>query len=217
MRRGVSLCALLAALVFHGSEAAAQARGQGWSVLTGRTVGSNDNVVHVQVGWPGVSVALLHGMTPKVDLGGIFNFNYGIEGDVNADIEPGIKMQMLLRMLLVDSGRLNFGMWFAPGPLFYFRSGYRALIGFTTPIGFEFGIPVSPSANVNLGLDLPFWFYFNRGNGAVIPILMGGGVEYFVEHNLAVTFNLKMGPAIYTNSGVADFDLLALMGIAVKL
>lgn len=215
MRKVVPLCTLIAALAFGTAAVAAQTRSHGWSLLTGRTVGANDTAVHLQVGFPGVSASLLHGMSPRVDLGGMFTFNYGLEGDVNS-IEPGIKMQLLLRMLLVDTGRVNLGLWFAPGPLFYFPGG-SALIGITTPIGLAFGVPVAHATNVYLGLDVPFWFYFTRGGGAVIPILMGGGVEHFVERALAVTFKLKMGPAIYTRGGATDFALEALVGIAFKL
>src|SRR5262249_21858792 len=184
MKRFVALCALSAVLGIGSSEALAQAgEGQTWSVLTGRTVGANENFVHVQAGWPGISGTLLHGYSPTVDLGGIFTFNYGLEGDVQASTDAGIKLQGLARLLLMDSGRYNFGLNFAPGFLIYFAHS-RTLFGITIPVAAVFGIPVSPVVNIALGADIPFWFYTTQGGGAVIPILFGGGAEYFIDHNM---------------------------------
>lgn len=231
MKKCVSLCALLCASGFGTSEVFAQPRGpgQGWSVLTGQTIGMNDTAAHIQAGWPGISATLLHGQTPKLDLGGIFTFNYGLEGDVS-NVEPGLKLQGLARLLISDNGKINIGVNVAPGPLFYFGHS-RTLVGFTIPVALVFGVPISPAANISFGVDLPFWFYVTQGGGVVIPILFGGGIEYFIERNMAVTFNTRMGPAIYTNSGpsycsfgtcygggsTANFDLQALIGVALKL
>ena len=42
-------------------------RGQGWSVLSGQTVGQGNTAFVGQVGWPGLSASLLHGGTePKI-------------------------------------------------------------------------------------------------------------------------------------------------------
>lgn len=222
MKIRVFRCLLSVVLGFASSAALAQGH-HGWSVLTGRTVGANDTALHIQGGWPGISATLLHGVSPTVDLGGIFTFNYGVEGIVT-DVEPGIKLQAVARVLLTDTGKLNVGFNFAPGPLFYFGRSYcgrfgcqsDTLVGLTLPLALVFGVPVSSAANVDFGFEIPFWVYFTQGGGAVIPILFGGGVEYFFERNLAVTFNMRMGPAIYSRGG-ADFDLQALMGLAVKL
>lgn len=236
MKRFVSLCALSAALGIGSSAAGSQARsGQGWSVLTARTQGKNENSLHVQAGWPGVSATLIHGMSPRLDVGGIFSFNYGLEGDIN-DVEPGIKLQGLTRIKLSDTGRFNLGLTFAPGPLLYFGHS-RTLLGIILPAGLVLGIPVNPSVNISLGADIPFWFYVTQGGGAAIPILFGGGVEYFIDRNTAVTFNTRMGPMIFTggsrtfctatylgwgcyDASVPSFSNFALqtsIGLAVKL
>jgi len=220
MRRFVSLCALFAALGTGTSEAIAQVHGHDGSVITGRTVGANNDVLFFQAGWPGISASLIHGATPKVDLGGIFTFNYGFEGDVNAPVVPGLKLQGLLRANFTDSGKLNLGINFAPGPLFYFFRGYPTVIGMDVPIGLAVGIRASPNVNVGLMFELPMFVVFgtSRYDGQlVLPILFGGGVEYFLERNLALTFTLKMGPMIYTASDFTDFDFQALFGLAVKL
>lgn len=220
MKRVASLCALIASLLFGTSEAVAQARGQGWSVLTGRTIGLNDTALHFQAGWPGISATLLHGMTPKLDLGGIFNFNYGFEGDVNCCVRPGIKFQGLLRANLFDSNKFNVGINFAPGPLFYFFPRRTTVAGIAIPFGLEFGIPATPALNIGLAFEMPMFVVFesNALSGQlVLPVLFGGGIEYFLDRSLALTFNMRMGPMIFTADGFTDFDFQALMGLAVKL
>ena len=49
-----------------------------------------------------------------------------------------------------------------------------------------------------------------------LPILFGGGFEYFIDSKLALNFNLHMGPAIDTPTGLAYFDLDALFGLAMR-
>ena len=134
--------------------------------------------------------------------------------------------------MLNDSGKFNLGLTFAPGPLLYFGHS-TTLFGFILPAAIVFGIPVSPVANISLGADIPFWFYVNQGGGAVIPILFGGGVEYFIDRNMAITFRARMGPEIFTAGGRTvctvfgcfdvsggshtDFALEALIGLVVRL
>jgi hypothetical protein len=215
MKQITWLCAAL--VLVWGARAPAQ--GQQWSVLTGKTVGTSNNVLHFQAGWPGISATLAHGMSSKLDLGGIFTFNYGFEGDVNFAVRPGIKLQGLLRANLYDSGKLNIGINFAPGPLFYFRRGTTEA-GLAVPIGVVFGIPATSALNVDFAFEMPMFVIFPSSllNGQlVLPILFGGGIEYFIDHNLAVTFNMRMGPMIFTGDGFTDFAFQGLMGLAVKL
>jgi hypothetical protein len=219
MKRAVSLGAVLGALWLLSTEAIAQdgAAVQGPSVLTGRTVGTGNNVVHVQAGWPGISATLLHGYTPTVDLGGIFSFNYGYEGDVNI-VHPGLKLQGLVKFTVLDTPKYNLGIWFAPGYLVYFFGGaVGTLSGVTFPIGAMFGLPVTPGVNVAINVDLPMFVSFGDFGSFTIPILFGGGVEYFIEKNMALTFNLRMGPIIYAKGGGSDFDLQSLVGLAIHL
>lgn len=202
---------LLCCLMFVPGLASAQ--GQGWSVLSGETVGSGRNAFHGQVGWPGLSGTLLHGASDKVDLGGRFTFNYGQEGVVSA-VSPGLKLQGLVRLQLVQ-GKPNIGLSFEPGVLFYFHSG-NTDIGMTLPVKFVVGIPASSALMINAGMDLPIQVYFGRGSTAVIPILFGGGMEYFIDQRLGLTFNLRMGPSIVTNGGSVLFTLESLFGVSYR-
>ncbi len=181
----------------------------------GRMVGDDDTVLHLQVGWPGISATVLHGMSPTLDLGAIFTFNYAVEGLLSNPL-PGIKLQGRVGKILCVS--------LAPGGLVYFGSGNcpgrlgcdSNLVGLTVPLALALGMPLNVATNIHFGLEIPFWVYLNQGGGAEVPILLGGGVEYYFERNLAITLNLRMGPA-FSSRGNVDFDLKAVTGLAMKL
>ncbi|QRN99780.1 hypothetical protein JRI60_12495 [Archangium violaceum] len=223
MKRGISMGVLLGLLcvssVAMAQEGVSYGRGQGWSVLSGQTLGNGTALVG-QVGWPGLSLGLLHGATNKFDIGGKLSFNYGREGIVTS-VVPGLKLQAWLRLMLLESSRVNLGLSFAPGPFFYFYERYTD-VGLSLPIALTVGIPVGSALMLNVGLDVPFYVIFGSGGGPVFPILVGGGLEYFVDRNLAVTFNVRMGPSIFPYDdfryrGRARFTMEAMFGIAYRL
>ncbi len=223
MKRGLSLGVLLGLLCVSSAalaqEEVSYGRGQGWSVLSGQTVGNGTALVG-QVGWPGLSLGLLHGATNKFDIGGKLSFNYGREGIVTS-VVPGLKLQAWMRLMLLESSRVNLGLSFAPGPFFYFYNNYTD-VGLSLPIALTVGIPVGSALMLNVGMDLPFYVIFGSGGGPVFPILLGGGLEYFVDRNLAVTFNVRMGPSIFPYDdfryrGRARFTMEAMFGIAYRL
>jgi hypothetical protein len=242
MRKVLQRCAVLGVLAFAPCHAAA-AGGQGWSVITGETVGGGATSVHVQAAFPGLSVSLLHGYSPGFDLGGVFTFNYNYEGDVRASY-PGIKLQGYLKGTVLKNPRYNLGLWFAPGMLRYSLdqtfclpvilgthtvdgSFYTAgnvcngfggtQYGFAFPAGLVFGVSVRDNLNIALNLDLPLFVSFGDYGTLTIPVLFGGGVEYFLERSTAVTFNFRTGPMIFTKSGYGtDFTFQALLGLAYR-
>ena len=238
MRKVLQRFAVLAVLAFAPFHAVA-AGGQGWSVVTGETVGGGATSLHVQAAWPGISLSVIHGSSPGFDLGGIFTYNYNYEGDVRASF-PGIKVQGYFKATLVKSPRYNLGLWFAPGMLAYFlgQDFCRPIItgthtvdgsfyslanictgvggtqyGVTLPAGLVFGVNASDKVHLALNLDVPFFVTFGDYGTPTIPILFGGGVEYFVERSTALTFTVRTGPMIFTKSGT-DFTFQALLGIA---
>ncbi len=191
----------------------------GWSVLSGRTVGIDQNVIHGQVGWPGVSATLLHGMSPKVDIGGAFAFNYGVEGSTY--VYPELTFRGVGRLNLIDTPKYNIGLGTQPGLLLVFPgSGVSAQVGIGIPVSFAAGFPISRELMVVAGADVAFDIFFSSGGYAVFPILFGGGVEYLIEPNLLLTFNLRLGPIVYTGGSYsgsgAVFGLNALIGLAYK-
>jgi hypothetical protein len=241
VRRVLQRCALLGALAVVPAHAFA-AGGQEWSVVTGETVGKGATSLHVQAAWPGLSVSVLHGSSPGFDFGGVFTFNYNYEGDVSASFK-GIKLQGYLKGTVLKTPRLNLGIWFAPGMLTYFLgqnfcfpvilgthtvdgSFYTAgnvcsgaggtQFGVALPTGLVFGVRVRENLNIALTFDLPLFVTFGDYSTLAIPILFGGGIEFFLERSTAVTFNLRTGPMIFTRSGGTDFAFQALLGLAYK-
>ncbi len=226
MKRSVLSGVLLGVLCFASvamaqDEGATQSyggRGQGWSVLSGQTMGNGTAFVG-QVGWPGISLGLLHGAAPKFDIGGRFSFNYGREGIVTS-VVPGLKLQAWARLMLLQGSRVNVGLHFAPGPFFYFYENGTD-VGLTLPVGLTVGIPVGSAVMLNAGMDIPFYVIFGTGGGPVFPILFGGGLEYFISRELAVHFNVRMGPSIFPYESIryrgrARFTMEAMFGLAYR-
>lgn len=209
---------LLAASVMLGVLGAAPASAAVPSVLAGNTIGSGNDVVHVQMGWPGLSATLLHGLSDVADLGGRFTFNYGYEGIT--EIVPGFKIQGVLRLELVDTPRYNLGFTFDPGLMLYFDNGFPddIMFGFTLPVALTFGLPINDKVMLNFGMNVPFFFAVNFEQ-FVVPILFGGGVEYQIDDKMAFTFNTRFGPAIfaYDFGSNSRFAFQTLFGLAFKL
>ncbi|MFL5351193.1 hypothetical protein [Archangium sp.] len=224
MKRSVLSGLLVGVLLVSGAAMAQEeggygGRGQGWSVLSGQTVGQG-NVLTGQVGWPGISLGLLHGATNRFDIGGKLSFNYGREGIVT-EVVPGLKLQAWMRLMLLQSSGVNVGLSFAPGPFFYFYDNGTD-VGLSLPIALTVGIPVGSALMLNVGMDIPFYVTFGTGGGPVFPILFGGGLEYFVDRSLAVTFNVRMGPSIFPYDqrrfrDRAEFTMEAMFGVAYHL
>jgi hypothetical protein len=211
---------VLASSVSLAQQTEVYGRGQGWSVLAADTVGEGNMVFSGQAGWPGLWLAVLRGQSPNVDLGGRFSLNYGQEGLVEI-VEPGIKFQGYSRLKLLQIEKVALAVTFQPGLLFYFPEDGTD-VGLTLPVALVAGVPVGNTLMVNVGLDVPFHVYFGEEGGAVVPVLVGGGLEYFVDRNLAVSANVRMGPSLVPGAGrglggeEAYFTLETLLGVAVK-
>jgi len=206
---------VIAILVLAGLTAG-EARAQGWSAMSGQTLGSGAGMIWGQFGWPGISADLAYGVSPTLDLGGRFTFNYGEEGITDTGV-LGLKFQFTLRAQLVRKPKFDLALRFDPGLLLYFPSS--TVVGMTFPVGLEFGFPITPVFRANASFDLPFWITFSPS--AVeghIPILFGGGLEYLVERDLALTARIKMGPTIGTADRTrnAFFTLYFLFGLAYR-
>lgn len=221
---GFILCGLLVSSgAFAQEEGVSYGRGQGWSVLAADTLGANNTALVGQLGWPGLTLGVLHGATPKLDLGGKFSFNYGQEGIVEI-VEPGIKLQAWMRLWLAQTQNITLALTFQPGPFFYFHDGGDTSVGLGLPVGLVMGIPVGSAIMLNAGLDVPFHVYFGEGGGPVFPLLVGGGLEYFIDRSLSLNANIRLGPSVFRGFGFgrrrgqdAYFTLEALFGVAYKL
>jgi hypothetical protein len=200
-------------------ERAAQYGGQGWSLLGGQTVGGGANVLLAQLGYPGISVGYVHGVTPSVDLGFRAGFNYGYEGFVTV-LVPGVRGEFGAKFQLVDTGRFSLGASAGVGVFSYFGQ-FSSVTGVTLPVGIAFGIPIASALQLSLNLDAPLFVTFGPSGGLTFPLLFGVGLEYFIDRNFAATFATRMGPAInptgYRYGSRSEFDFHAHLGVAYKL
>lgn len=205
-----------AVVAMLGLAGVAQAEGgQGWGIISAQTVGQGNSVIQGEVGWPGIPITYLYGVGSFIDVGGRFTFNYGFEGMTDFTW-LGLKIQGVVRLKFIDQPGVKFGASFEPGPLFYFPTPNALVDGMALPVYFVAGFPVVSNLTLSLGLDFPMWVGFGPTTpGFFFPVQFGGGLEYFINSNLAATFNLRMGPSI-TPFGVYFALSKAQVGVAYR-
>ena len=197
-----------------GGAASAQTTTSHWTVDSGETVGAGANVARGQVGFPGFVGDFIHGMEPTFDLGGRLWLNYSPEGNTQGTAFE-FKIQATLRKQFMDTGKIKVAGTFDPGYLLISSGGTTSGIAF--PVGVQVGIPIDPKVIINGSFDLNMYVLINAATNFHLPLLFGGGVEYLIEPNIALTFKLRLGPDIGfgTFSGT-NFAFNALFGVAYK-
>jgi hypothetical protein len=191
-----------------------------WSSISAQTVGEGKNVISVQAGYPGIMATYLHGMNNTFDLGGKFGFFYGAENGLG--VAPGLRAQAVLRWLLSEQGIVKLGIEFEPGIYTYFSPFFGvfggAIFGIVTPVKFTAAFQVLQNLSLHAGADLPLFINFVPGFAMNIPILIGGGAEYFITENLSLTLRLRFGPSFNINWFFpVTFGFDTLLGVAFKL
>ena len=186
-----------------GEVSVRQGRGAGRLVLLG------------EAGWPGISAGALQGVAPNLDLGGRLTFNYGMEGNPRV-IVPGVKAQFLLRAHLLDVDRLALGLELSPGVLAYFWP-VNPYIGLQVPVGLVLGIAVSDQLKAHVAAEVPLTFYFSPRVSVDYAVLFGGGLEYWLDRQLAITLRIRIGPYVAAQGPGPQLSFHSLLGIAYAL
>lgn len=187
-----------------------------WTVDSGQTVGAGANVIRGQVGYPGFAGDFIHGIDSQTDIGGRIWLNYAVEGVTNFSAFE-FKIQLTLRRLFVDTGKIKVAGTFDPGFLNFTKNSVSKS-GMALPIGVQVGIPINELMTANASFDVPFWLTFGDLSQFHIPLLFGMGFEYLLQPNLDLTVKLKMGPDIGTGDfSSTNFALYALIGAAYRL
>ena len=183
---------------------------------SGETVGAGQNVVRGQVGFPGLWGDFIHGLDSTTEIGGRLKLNYAIEG-ITSGTHFEMVAQFLARKQLVDTGKMKFALRFDPGLLFY--SAGSTVFGITFPVEGQIGFPIDSKLTINGSFALPMYVTFGTFGAFYLPIMFGGGVEYMLQSNLALTAKLAMGPTIVFAGGgsASNFTLTALFGVAYRL
>jgi hypothetical protein len=211
----VLACTLTAGLGLAEQNAPQGPIGQTWSIVGARTVEPGANVFEAAAGFPGLAVSYLRGVAPGLNLGGRLSFVYGIEGLVR-EIIPGVKLQGLLKLRLLDSERVSLGVTFEPGPFFHAPYGAVTRAGFALPVGLRLGIATSSAVSLALQVEVPLWIEFGPTGGFNVPILSGVGIEYFLTSNVGVFFRARLGPTLRP-SRLAELTFDGLLGVGFRL
>ena len=219
LRHRRALCAGTLGVLVLVAPAARAATDAPWTVQSGKTVGEGSNVFWGQGGFPGIWAEFIHGLPPTLEVGAKFAFNYGVEGIVDLN-KVGLDFQVLVRKQFFDNGKMRVAARLDPGFLLYFPSG-GTVLGIAVPVAVEFGFPVNTEVSLNASFAAPMYVDFFKGSaGFVVPILFGGGAEYLLDPNIALTFRVALGPSFVAGSGYVGgspaFTLYALFGAAYK-
>jgi len=195
------------------------------SWTNGALIGSGTGAFTGTIGFPGLELGYLRGMSDTLDLGGRFSFNYGGEGLPNA-AALGLKLALDVKYKLEIN--LPYGTITArllPGIGLYFPAGFTILF-LQVPAEVGLGFPVTPTVLANVSLRVPFAFGFWSGLGGVsftsmqLPFLFGGGIELKIDHALSVTGQLHLGPYVgifFGGINQTNFALDALIGVTYRL
>jgi hypothetical protein len=207
---------------------------QNFSLLTGKTVGSGKNVLGGNYkGLLGVEGFFLHGVSDAVDIGArvgiiLYPFEGALPIAYYQGVNFGMRIQGLLRIRFVESGRISFGINFEPGFFFYFPALNFTQFGILLGVDAQIGIAVSSALNIALGIKMPVFISIGAGTGGVSgiyrynpylcwPILGGGGIEYFIRSDLMLFGSFHIGPMINLgNYGGAGVGMDLKFGIGWK-
>lgn len=162
-----------------------------WSATAGRTVGDGNSVLQAEAGWPGIGFTYLKGVNDNTDLGFHVGLNYGFEGTTNSVV--GLNLAVPYRHTLGTIGDTAFAIEAQPGLSVYGNHG-SALVGVGGPLGVVAGLKVTERLTLDLAADVPVLLSFANPAGFLFGPQFGGGGEYLIDANLAVTARLRVGP-----------------------
>jgi hypothetical protein len=188
-----------------------------WSATQGRTVGTGQNVLTGEAGWPGIAVQYLHGIDALTDAGVRVQFNYGFV-NTTATV-TGADLQVPVRRYLArTSSGWDIEGHALPGFAIYGNNG-STLFGLTAPVGITAALKIDPKLTVSAGADVPFLLSFANPAGVVFGPLVGAGGEYKIDRDLAVNAKVRIGPefSLVTDGSGSDLGFQAMVGVAYAM
>ena len=184
-----------------------------WSATAGRTVGDNNSVLQAEAGWPGIGFTYLKGLDERTDLGFHVGFNYGLEGTTQS--LAGLNLAIPYRRALGTMGDTTIAFRSDPGLSIYGNNG-TVRFGVGGPIGIVAGFKMDPRLTLDIGADVPVLLSFSNPAGFMFGPQFGGGAEYLLDKNLAVTARVRVGPqfSLDTAGSSATTGFTTLLGLA---
>ena len=168
---------------------------QQWSQVSGTTAGNGKDLIGAEVGWPALQAAYFHGMTDGFDLGARFGLFWGTEGFAPTGF--GLRAQAALRWQIPNATPYKMTIEVDPGVYtgFGYFGGF-AQFGLAATGRYTVAFPITSALTLHAGADIPLIVDFLNGGGASIPIMVGGGAEYFINDAISITLRLRFGVAI---------------------
>jgi hypothetical protein len=193
------------------------------SWTNGGMIGADTGALFATVGFPGLSVGYVRGVSDTLDVGGRFTFAYGGEGTPN-NTALGLKVAAEVKLKLDFGLPISLVVRALPGLGLYFPQGFNVLF-VQLPLEAALGFPVMPNLLAHLSVEAPFALGFWSGLGVSftytqVPVLFGGGVELKIDPALSVTGQLHMGPhtqIIFGGLTTSQFAMDALIGVTYRL
>lgn len=220
MRMPIAVVALsLTAFAAHAQKSSldiAPLVGNHWSLVTGETVSPGRDALSFELGWPGVGVGYIHGLSDRSDVGIKFDLLYGFEGTSTSRIGMGVRVP--LRIVASRRDKLSIELHTDPGFRFYGSkdgSGSDFFVAF--PVGATLGIQATPELRVAAGFDLNMAVLTTHGGAFEIGPQFGFGAEYFIDHQLLVGLNTRFGPLFFSSSTNAEFSFLTQVVVGYRL
>jgi hypothetical protein len=199
---------LLIGLSCVGLTLALSREARAWGVHTGDTIGTGDNLIYGEAGWPGISAGFAHGLNDKLEIGGRLDTYYGIEGTPHSFF--GLGFGATIRYTLVRKEHVSAEVHVFPGFKFDVFSPAVAF-GFAFPIGAEAGYHINKQATVSLGVDVGLYGNFANGGYFCFAPIAGPGFEYHLDDHITFGVVTRFGGAAFST------DATGLNGFAFRL
>ncbi len=199
-------------------------RNNHWSVATGETVAPNRDALSFELGWPGISLGYLHGLSDRADLGVKFDFLYGVEGTTESRV--GFGLAVPLRIVAVRKDKVSVQLHVDPGVRTYVtgstfgnnNNGDTAFV-IRFPVGATLGIQATPELRLAAGADLVMGIRATPSPADFgIGPQFGAAVEYTVDRDLLVGLNTRFGPLFHTAfGGYSQFSFTTQVVVGYRL
>ncbi len=170
-----------------------------WSVIGPQTVAPGRNMLSFGIGWPGIDLSYYVGLIPDLNVGIHAGLRWAFQGKVD-EVGLGLQPQLAVKWMAYHNDRVWIGLNAEIGPGFYFSNptGY----GLSMPIGLAVGVAITKRVAATATLDFPLYFSFGGPQSMPqpfrisMPILLGGGLEYFIWNNFLIFGRAKLGPSL---------------------
>jgi hypothetical protein len=184
-----------------------------WSATAGRTIGQGNSALQAEAGWPGIGFTYLNGIDSQSDIGLHLGFHYGLEGTTNTT--AGVNLAVPYRRTLGGIGDTAIAFETQPGLDLYGNNG-GLLFGVGGPLGVVVGFKLSPQVTLDAAADVNVLWSFSNPAGFLFGPQVGGGGEYLIDPNLAVTARVRVGPefALDTAGHGSQTAFQTLLGLA---